>query len=311
MAEASGLQFFTPSYAGDLDRFVLLRQSVKRFARCPVQHVVAVPRRDVAAFRRAAEGEDCRVVAQEDFVEPYFYAPAWSRYLQQALGERTWRLRQSRFGGRPGWIVQQIVKLSAPEVFADGEVCLVDSDLVFIRDFDRRDFLPASGARVLLRMEPEGAAGRHPHYMRKSRELLKLPAAGEDHHFMAYPAIWYMDWVRALRNELVQRHQKPWQKVLYDAGFFSEYLLYGVYLDEIVRPEGLFERLAPFHVGVWDRAGFDRLLQNPQSLVAAYPAHQAPLSLVVQSNLGLDPSAYAEAIKTSLFGSVSASGAPR
>ena len=47
MAEPAALQFFTPSWAGDLDRFVLLRQTVNRFARCPVQHVVAVPRRDV------------------------------------------------------------------------------------------------------------------------------------------------------------------------------------------------------------------------------------------------------------------------
>ena len=301
MTETSVLHFFTPSYAGDLDRFVLLRQTVNRFARCPVQHVVAVPRCDVPAFRRDSD-DMTRVIAQEDFVDPYFYAPAWSGYLQRMLGERAWRLTKSRFGGRPGWIVQQIVKLSVPEIFSDGAVCIVDSDLLFIREFDRDDLLPASGGRVLMRLEPKETAARHPHYMRKARELLKLPLASEDHHFMGYPAIWYVDWVRALRDELERCHGgQRWQKVLYDAGFFSEYLMYGVYLDEILRPTGLQQRLVPFHVGVWDRAGFDLFMKDPKAIINGFPADQRPLSLVVQSNIGLGPAAYANVVQDALL----------
>ncbi len=302
MQQPTHLQFLTPSYRGDLDRFILLRRTVERFARCRVEHVAAVPRQDMALFRDALQHDTgVRVVAQQDFVAPIFYAPAWSRFLQEKLGRRAWRLTQTRFGGRPGWIVQQIVKLSAPEVFADGPVCVVDSDLLFIREFDVADLFPASGARVLMRLEPEKESAKHRNYMRKSRELLKLAPGSEDHHFMAYPAIWYMDWVRQLRDELERQHRKPWQQVLYDSGFFSEYLLYGVYLDEVLQPPDLEQRKAPLHVGIWDRDGFDRFMRSPRQILDSYPAGKAPLTLVVQSNIGMGPKSYANTIEAALL----------
>ena len=311
MTQSTHLQVLTPSYRGDLERFILLRRTIERFARCPVEHVVAVPQQDVGLFRDALRQDSgVRVVAQQDFVAPMFYAPAWSRFLQTRLGRRAWRLTQSRFGGRPGWIVQQIVKLSAPEVFADGPICIVDSDLLFIREFDAGDLCPASNVRVLIREEPDCESARHPSYMRKSRELLKLAPGSEDHHFMAFPAIWYGDWVLQLRDELERRQGKPWQQVLYDAGFFSEYLLYGVYLDEVLRPAGLEQRTVPLHVGVWDREGFDQFMRSPRLVLDSYPAEGAPLTLVVQSNIGMDPRTYADAVEAALLSPAAVAGSP-
>lgn len=312
MQQPTHLQFLTPSYRGDLDRFILLRRTVERFARCRVEHVAAVPRQDVSLFRDALRQDTgVRVVAQQDYVAPMFYAPAWSKFLQEKLGRRAWRLTQTRFGGRPGWIVQQIVKLSAPELFAEGAVCIVDSDLLFVREFDVSDLLPASGTRVLMRLEPEKEPAKHRNYMRKSRELLKLAPNGEDHHFMAYPAIWYTDWVQQLRDELERRHGKPWQQVLYDSGFFSEYLLYGVYLDEVLIPPGLEQRKAPLHVGVWDREGFDRFMRSPRQILDSYPAGKAPLTLVVQSNIGMAPQSYANTIEAALLNPPADADGPR
>lgn len=303
-AASAGLQFFTPSYAGDLERFVLLRQTVRHFARCAVAHVVAVPRRDVHSFRRAlADDTATRVLAQEDFVSPIFYAPAWSRRLQRVLGKRAWRLERSRFGGRPGWIVQQIVKLSAPEVFQTGAVCLVDSDLLFIRPFAHDDLVPTSGPRILMRKEPDDVTAQHPSHMRRSREILGLPPGSERHHFMESPGIWYVDWVRALRTEIEHRQGKPWQRVLYDAGVFSEYLLYGIFVDEILRPPQLRQRTAPFSVGIWNRGDFDRFVRDPQALLRQAAECERPLSLVVQSNIGVEAAAYSAIVRAALLGS--------
>lgn len=296
MSEHKRLHFLTPSYRGDLDRFLLLRRSIRRFALDAVEHVVAVPRADIARFcERLAGDEGVRVVAQQDVVSPQFYARAWVPAVRRMLGPHAWRIDRSRYAGRPGWIVQQIVKLSAPEFFGDGAVCMVDSDLLFVRPFSRADLLPDGPVRLLLRVEPADESAMHRDHMRDARRLLGLPPGPTDHHYMASPAVFYGEWVRQLRARLELVHSKPWQRVLREAETLSEYLLYGVFVEEILQPAALQVRRTPFHVGVWSQADAARLVSEPIGFV--HNAPNAPLSMVFQSNLGLGVAEYLEAVE--------------
>lgn len=299
MSEHKRLHFLTPSYRGDLDRFLLLRRSIRRFALDAVEHVVAVPRADIARFcERLAGDEGVRVVAQQDVVSPQFYARAWVPAVRRMLGPHAWRIDRSRYAGRPGWIVQQIVKLSAPEFFGDGAVCMVDSDLLFVRPFSRADLLPDGPVRLLLRVEPADESAMHRDHMRDARRLLGLPPGPTDHHYMAYPAVFYGEWVRQLRARLELVHSKPWQRVLREAETLSEYLLYGVFVEEILQPAALQVRRTPFHVGVWSPDDASRLASDPVGYVRGAP--NAPMSMVFQSNLGLAVEEYREAVESLL-----------
>lgn len=281
--------FFSPSFRGDLDRFLLLRTSIARFYRGAARHVVAVPRADVAMFREALLHDTAEVIEQERFVPEYFYPKLWVRAMTKLFPAQSWRL--SSVAGRRGWIIQQIVKLSLPEIVHDGAVAILDSDIVFLRDFDDGIFGAARGGRrLLLRDEPKTESGKHRKHIARAREILGLPEGSTEHHYMAYPTIWYMDWVTQLRAHIEAKHHQPWQRALFEADVFSEYSLYGVYVDEVVRPPGLVHKRR-FHHVVWDLRSYEAFMRQDFIPPIAGTSDE-PLTLVIQSNLGISPAAY-------------------
>jgi len=66
--------FLSPSYGPDLERFLLLRESIRRFCQTPTTHLVIVPSRDIAQFNaRTRDDAAVTVLMQEDYVDPIFY----------------------------------------------------------------------------------------------------------------------------------------------------------------------------------------------------------------------------------------------
>jgi hypothetical protein len=278
------LTFFSPSYAGDLDRLEFLRRSIRHFQPTAIPHIVAVPAQDIHAFRtRLRDDRSVEIIAQQDVVPSYFYPKAWYRALARVAPTQMWRFKAS--AGRPGWIVQQIVKLSIPSLVDSGPVAMVDSDLFFIRPFDFSEFGLGSHSRLLLRNEPTIESARHRLYMSTARTVLNLPEGSTDHHYMACPAIWYPDWVRGVQVRLEAVHGMAWQRALFEAKTISEYQIYGIFVEEILRPTNLSVRLQPFHHGVWDAKDFEDFLQG--KLPSEGPQRDKPLTIVVQSNLGI------------------------
>jgi hypothetical protein len=98
-----------------------------------------------------------------------------------------------------------------------------------------------------------------------------------------------------MRRHLEKINRKPWQKVLYEAGSISEYSLYGIFLEEVLKPENLLINKEPFNFIIWDRASFEDLIYKRFSLEEKY------LCITVQSNLGVPVGEYVNAVK-SLWG---------
>jgi len=282
------ITFFSPSYRGDLERFLLLRRSIRCFAPTTVRHLVAVPSEDAARFKRAvADQPEVELVLQQDLVPRYFYPRRWYPLLKVALPAQAWRF--AAHAGRPGWITQQIVKLSIPQLVSAGPVAILDSDVLFLRPFSLKELGASNPTRSLMRAEPTDEASRHREHMHRARELLGLPEGPSDHHYMACPAIWYPEWVLALQRQLELVSGTDWRRALFDARTFSEYLLYGVFVEEILKPADLRVRLERFHAGVWSVEDFRDLLArrpSPSGLGSG------PLTLVVQSNLGIPTTEY-------------------
>lgn len=103
--------FFTPSYRNDLERLVILRQSIKRFVKESLIHYVVVPKEDFYVFKEKFSDDKLVIILkQNDFIKTQFYPSKLYSLVNKVLPNQSWRL--NKIAGKPGWIIQQIVKLS-------------------------------------------------------------------------------------------------------------------------------------------------------------------------------------------------------
>lgn len=282
----------TPSYINDLERAVWMRKSIRRFQQEPYRHVIAVPSRDLAAFTKAFRGDaSVDLFAQEDVVGKIFYPDALYRLLGRVAKSQLWRFEGH--AGRAGWVVQQIVKLSCTRWVSEGAVAIIDSDLIFTRPFSAIDLGIDDTTRTLVRITPRDESSKHRVHVNNSRAILGLPPGSSDQHYMGYPTIWYVDWVRQLQQYLTAKAHADWQVPLHAAGHISEYTIYGIFVEEHLKPEKLALRTKPSHHIVFDSESFRHLKTRRDDLDFL---RRNFLTLVVQSNLGLPVAEYEEVL---------------
>jgi hypothetical protein len=117
----------TPSFAPDFERCQLLAESVLRHAAPHVEHCIVVDRNDERLFSRLRSPRT-RIVCKEDVL------PRWLRRLPV---QSKWWLNLKGLPVR-GWIIQQITKLSAPEISDADTFLFLDSDAFLVRAYDPR-----------------------------------------------------------------------------------------------------------------------------------------------------------------------------
>ena len=272
-----------------------MRRSLKTFFKGSALHIIAVPRKDLVAFRRALpQGADLALVAQEDMVDSIFYPDRLYRMATRFARSQLWRLESH--AGRPGWIIQQIAKLNCTKLIEGGAIIFLDSDLIFFRPFDLST-LGIEQARLLLRIEPEAESSKHRHHVAKARELLALPTGPTEQHYMGYPTIWYADWVSLLHRHLEKVSGTSWQEALHKAGHLSEYSIYGVFVDEVLKPSNLTIRAHRYNLMAWDRKSFDHLKAE---LLHSRSGANTEIALVIQSNIGIPATEYEDLFRNLL-----------
>jgi hypothetical protein len=181
-----------------------------------------------------------------------------------------------------------------PEYVQEDNVVILDSDLVFLRPFTDGEFVRDNGV-LLLRQHPKNEKPNHRDHLERSRRLLGLPSGPTNHHYMAFPAILRTQWVKALQEYLEDKYSLDWQEVLYKQGVLSEYNLYGVFVEEILQPPDLIVHTTPYHTGIWCLEDFNRISQILRD-TSSTGNKTGPLTLVIQSNIGIEPTKYKEQI---------------
>lgn len=283
------LTFFTKTYREDAERFLLLRKSIKRLYKGEARHFVIVPRHDLPIFKKITRGDDIELLCENRYVLPKYYPKKWYEVLKKVAPGQAWRF--SSHAGRPGWIVQQIVKLNLPEIVPEGPVAIIDSDAFFLRPVEDHDLIGSEGKRVLVRIEPKTESGKHRKHIENARKILCLPPGTTEHHYMGNPAILYPDWIKELRNYLELKHKTNWQEVLYEANTFSEYSIYGIFIEEVLKPQDLAIRQTPFHYSIWDQQSYMHFISD------GWNPGDNRICAKIQSNLGISPSEYTKRIE--------------
>ena len=278
--------FFTPSYRGDIDRIKIMRQSILHFVKENLPHYIVVPKEDINLFKNSfSSDESVTILTQNDYVDNKFYPTKLYNFINTLVPSQSWRI--SKQSGRPGWIIQQIVKLNIPNIIEEDAALIVDSDVFFIKPFSIFDIVSSSfNTRVLIRQHPLDESALQRNHIAKSREILAIPPGNTDFHYMSWPVVYYKDWGKLLLEYIQKKHEHSWQNVLYDANIFSEYSIYGIYIDEILKPNDLNVIEKSFYKGIWSRNDFNQFIAGKFNL------DQNTFCIVVQSNLSIPVESY-------------------
>jgi hypothetical protein len=273
----------TPSYIGDLQRCNLLCESMDVFLHGPWHHYVIVDRRELHLFSHL-NGPRRTVMVEQEIL------PREIKYLGRLPFGRKLKLWWSwQTGFMGGWQIQQLLKLQLAYVVKQDAMLMCDSDTFFIKPFDISKFSENGSIRFY------GSEWDRPEM--EGEDLTKFSNAAFDVLDIAAPRYpvknyvdnmipWHAPTVREACDYVTQKQGKAWYLALGRITIFSEYTLYGLYVDRIAQHKDM---LAPsggsICYTIWIKD--DKKLQDLESDIKNLPP--SIVAIGVQSNLNSDP----------------------
>lgn len=225
----------TCSFRGDLEVCRMLCESVDRFVPETIPHSLYVPRADIPLFADLAS--DRRTIgAQEDLLPRWFVklplpSPEWRRRLR--LPRRNMYATPYSLPVR-GWIAQQIMKIAATAQASAEIVAHVDSDSVFIRPL-RLEHLARDGKVRLYRNPEMVELETHRVWQEAAGRLLGLPPSRYYGAEYINPlVVWRRSVIQRMIARIAQVSGRDWRVALARTPHFAEYVLYGIFADQVL-----------------------------------------------------------------------------
>lgn len=225
----------TPSYAGDFERCRLLCASIDRYVTGHSAHYLLVEDRDRGLFA-ALEGPRRHVVSESELF------PEWLRAWPDPLSfgrRRVWTGFGALRRGLPplrGWHAQQLRKFAFPLQNRDDAVLFADSDMIFLRPFDAGSL--ARDGKLRLYRKPDGIRremARHAEWCAVAARLLDLPApAFPSADYINNMVSWRRDALAGMMERIEAATGRPWLEAIAANRQFSEYMLYGYYVERVL-----------------------------------------------------------------------------
>jgi Family of unknown function (DUF6492) len=273
----------TPTYAPDRQILDITCEQVDRFCEGDIEHYI-IPRRAEKMLFQHLQGRRRHIV----FLEELFDISI--RHLPFRVRGRELFIVNHRMPVR-GWVLQQVVKLCAPQI-TDADIFLyLDSDVLPVRPFSSLNFVV--DGKVWFQRHPGRAnVGRHLKWHRTAGRLFGL--AEKDYYgadYIEHLVAWRRDTCLELQQFLEKRWAMSWPRLLLRQLNISEYILYGVFVDEVLG--GDRERHAATKTE-WCLSSWD--FESTPDLIAkmAGSLRDDHLAVSLQSNLGLPVRVYKE-----------------
>ncbi len=265
----------TPSWLPDLERCRFLVESARRLTRGFSAHYLVVDAKDAPAFS-ALTGDGVQLLIKEDILPPWLHHVPLSR--KWWCSTRTLPVR--------GWIVQQVVKLAVAAREEWDAVCFADSDMIFVEEFAASN-LWRTGALRLYRdnRKPHFYADRrYRNWYASAARMLGLgnPAALPGAYITQLVTM-RSDSVRRMCTHIESQTGRPWMTTLLRALDFSEYIVYGTYVEHVEQCRDHFTDASQHCHNSWFFDVEDK--DSLRSFLASKTPEQA--AVLVQSNLGI------------------------
>jgi hypothetical protein len=229
--EMNPVALLTPTYGRDLELCTLLCESVDRHVSSFSKHYLLVPDCDLSLFSHF-ESERREVIPASRFL-PHWLRPL-PRVIQRKRRQYWWSFRTKPVSG---WHVQQYLKIAATMSLPYERYCILDSDIVFFRDFDLSQFqFPNPIPLFSLPNEVVATQPRHSRWVVTSHELLGLPVPPlPAPDFIGHIIFWDRQTTAALVAQIEAVTNLHWIEALCRTREFSEYMLYGYFVQNNAR----------------------------------------------------------------------------
>ncbi len=221
------LAVITPSYAPDLELCSDLHESVLRNTPESVKHYIITPRRDVKLFSRLRSTRT--EVLSVDEVLP--------RHVLSVPGVNYWLNLRHPLPPVRGWVMQQIIRLQMASQITADLVLSADSDVLLVRPVTSATF--RQGGRVRFYRQDKMIHSGMPFHLiwhDVARKLLGVPTAPPlplSDYIMPLN-LWERSTVIALHERIQQTTGEHWLDVVAKQRHFSEDILYGIFVDEVL-----------------------------------------------------------------------------
>lgn len=201
----SSLVLYCKSYKTDLRRVERLARSIQQFNRDGMPFYISVPSPEVDLFTSRLKNLDVVILDDESIIRA---SP---------------RLDLDKMRTVPGHIAQQIIKSEFWRLDLSASYVCLDSDAVFIRPFQRNDFLASDGFPYSVIDEAheliddalqQGKLRIVDHFAREAEQMQSVfQRAGKRYSFGPFPLVWH----RAVWKSLEDNHLTPRGMSFYDA----------------------------------------------------------------------------------------------
>ncbi len=217
----------TPTYGRDLEICTLLCESVDRHVTSFAKHYLLVPDSDLPLFAPLAS--ERRVVIPASTFLPDWLRPL-PRVVQRKRRQFWWSLRAKPVSG---WHVQQFLKIAATISLPHERYCILDSDVVFFRDFDLARFeYPNTIPLLTMAGAVTADQPRHSRWLDTSHQLLGLPTPPfPAADYIGHIIFWDKQTTRDLTSRIEAVTSVEWIEALCRTREFSEYMLYGYFVQ--------------------------------------------------------------------------------
>lgn len=231
MLKAPTAAVVTASYAPDFERCRLLCETLDRHVSGFARHYILVERRDVALFRQL---EDSRrvIVDERDLL------PSWLHAFDDPLSlfrRRIWLSLRTQ--PLRGWHVQQLRRIAIAAHAAEDVLVYVDSDVAFLKPFDCAAFSRDGKVRLFRRDGVLSSAGHDEQrvWSRNAGDALGIDASRvSTHDYISTLIAWRRETVNAMCAGIEKAHDSDWVEVIGSERKFSECMIYGRYVDDVI-----------------------------------------------------------------------------
>lgn len=227
------LCLITPSYKPDFARCRLLAQSCDRFIRESIHHYIIVDRQDWQLFQQL-KSKNRTIITVESIL------PWWIQKIP--IIKNGWYSLKTL--PMRNWLIQQIVKLEIANHIKEDVLVFVDSDVFFIKPFNYQQFSRKDRVRLhRVSFKPSSVSNLKTriNWCNSATSLLGLPPLKKfdrENPFVGYVGnliTWRRDNVLHLHKHIEQVTQKSWIEAIANNWNFSEYMLYGIFVERILK----------------------------------------------------------------------------